>query len=147
MARRKRARLISDQSRSAPAHAAKHSPPIVPVTVIRTPAAAAAATPSLPRMSTDAAAPTLGPTGSWSERRHGDQHGDRVEERASTPTACNSSQLRKICANTATSTKPITRLPWPSLRSTARPLHSSRLLPCGELPQAGAEPPRPPRGI
>ena len=37
---------------------------MVPVTVINTPAAAAAATPSDPRMSTAAAAPTLGPTGS-----------------------------------------------------------------------------------
>jgi hypothetical protein len=63
-ARRNRARLVTDQSRSAPAYPAKHSPPTVPVTVIRTPAAAAAATPSLPRMSTAAAAPALGPTGS-----------------------------------------------------------------------------------
>ena len=62
--RRNAARRLTDQSRSAPAHAAKHSPPTVPVTVIRTPAAAAAATPSLPRMSTAAAAPTPGPTGS-----------------------------------------------------------------------------------
>jgi hypothetical protein len=63
-ARRNAARRLTDQSLSAPAHAAKDSPPTVPVTVSSTPAAAAAATPSLPRMSTAAAAPTLGPTGS-----------------------------------------------------------------------------------
>ena len=45
---------------------------------------------------------------------------------ASTPTACSRIQLRKICANTATRTKPTTRLPWPSLRSTASPFQSSR---------------------
>ena len=60
----RRAEVTAYQSLSAPAHAAKHSPPTIPGAVISTPAAAAAATPSLPRMSTAAAAPTLGPTGS-----------------------------------------------------------------------------------
>ena len=50
-------------------------------------------------------------------------------------------QLRKICANTATSTKPTTRLPPRSLRSTARPFHSSRPSAGGEVPQARAERP------
>ena len=45
---------------------------------------------------------------------------------ASTPTARSSSQLRKICANTATSTKPNTLLPPSRERSTARPAHSLR---------------------
>ena len=42
----------------------KISPPTVPVTVMMTPAAAAAATPCRPRMSTAAAAPAPGPAGS-----------------------------------------------------------------------------------
>ena len=50
---------------SSAAHAAKQSAPTVPVTVSRTPAAAVAATPPAPRMRTTAAAPTLGPIGSW----------------------------------------------------------------------------------
>ena len=45
---------------------------------------------------------------------------------ASTPTARRMIQLRRICATTATSTKPTTRLPPRKLRSTARPRHSSR---------------------
>ena len=45
---------------------------------------------------------------------------------ASRPTACSSSQLRKICAKTATSTNATTRPPWSRLRSAASPLHSSR---------------------
>jgi hypothetical protein len=91
----------------------------VPVTVISTPAAAAAATPSLPRMSTAAAAPTLGPTGSWASVTTAISTAIASKNEASTPTACNSIQLRKICANTATSTKPTTRLPPPN-----RPLFS-----------------------
>src|SRR4051812_43840038 len=53
------------QRRSVPAHAANVRPPAMPVAVERTPAAATAATPSRPRMTTAAAAPTLGPMGSW----------------------------------------------------------------------------------
>ena len=55
----------SRTSQSAAAQAAKHSAPAVPVAVSSTPAAATVATPCAPRMSTVAAAPTLGPRGSW----------------------------------------------------------------------------------
>jgi hypothetical protein len=98
----------------------------VPVTVRSTPAAAAAATPSLPRISTAAAAPTLGPTGSWLSVTTAIRTAIASKNEASTPTARSSSQLRKIWAKTATSTKAITRLLWFRLRSAASPLHSSR---------------------
>jgi hypothetical protein len=98
----------------------------VPVAVKSTPAAAAAATPSLPRMSTAAAAPTLGPTGSWPSVTTAIKTAIASKKEASTPTACSSSQLRKICANTATSTKPIRGLPLRRVRTMASPLQSSR---------------------
>ena len=79
-------------------------------------------------MSTAAAAPTLGPTGSWPSVTTAMSTAIASKNEASTPTACSSSQLRKICANTASRTKPTTRLPPRRLRSTARPFHSSRPL-------------------
>src|SRR5688500_19014454 len=80
-------------------------------------------------MSTAAAAPTLGPTGSWPSVTSAIRTAVASSSEASTPTAFSRSQLRKICANTATSTNPTTRLPPLRLRSTASPRHSSRPLP------------------
>jgi hypothetical protein len=69
---------MTSQSRSAPAHAAKHSPPTVPVTVSRTPAAAAAAAEDEHRgRGADARADRK-----LTERHDRDQHGDRIEERS-----------------------------------------------------------------
>ena len=73
-------RTPSERRRSAPAQPAKHSPPIVPVTVSSTPAAATAATPSLPRIRIAAVAPTVGPIGSG-QHRDRDQQRDGVEQR------------------------------------------------------------------
>ena len=94
-ARRRRASRLTDQSLSAPAHAAKHRPPAVPVTVISTPAARRRPLPgrrgSARRPRRDARTDRQ-----LAECHYGDQDGDGVEEEASTPTACRSSQLRKI---------------------------------------------------
>lgn len=70
-----------------PAQAAKQSPPSVPVTVRSSPAAAAAATPWLPRMSTAAAAPTVGPTGSCPSVTSAISTAVASSSEASTPTA------------------------------------------------------------
>jgi hypothetical protein len=112
----------------APAQAANPRPPSVPVTVSRTPAAAAAATPSWPRMSTAAAAPHARADRQLPKRHDRDQYRDRVEDDASTPTACSRSQLRRICANTATSTKPTPGYPHPG--SETRRGHATAPGPC-----------------
>ena len=118
----------------------------MPVTVSSTPAAAAAATPSPPRISTAAAAPTLGPTGSWPRVTTAISTAIASKNEAWTPTACSSSQLRRICAKTATQheARPA-RLPPCRLRSTASPRQSSRPLRSASVPQPGAERARSPR--
>jgi hypothetical protein len=80
----------------------------VPVAVSSTPAAAASATPPEPRITTTAAAPTLGPTGSWLSSTIAISTAVASNTLAGTPSACSISQLRPICANTATRTSPMT---------------------------------------
>src|SRR4051812_250663 len=115
-----------DQRRSRPAQQANPSAPAVPVAVISTPAAADAATPSLPRIRTAAAAPTAGPTGSWPSVTTAISTAIASKNDASTPTACSSIQLRKIWQKTATRTQPTTRPPPLALRITASPRQSWR---------------------
>jgi hypothetical protein len=71
---RRSPRRLPPQSRPAPAHPAKHSPPTVPVTVINTPAAAA-------EDEHRGRAANAGTDRTLSERHHRDQHGDGIEER------------------------------------------------------------------
>ena len=93
------------------------------------PAAAAAATPSLPRMSTAAAAPTLGPDGQLAERddARSARRSRRRTRRRRRPRAAASS-----CGRSARTPRPArrrsTRLPPRRLRSTASPFQSSRAL-------------------
>src|SRR5204862_52107 len=77
------------------------------------------------RISTAAAAPTLGPSGSWLRVTSAISTAIASDSDASTPIACRASQFRAIWANTATSTRATIR-PRPSrLRRIARPLHST----------------------
>src|SRR4051812_2041868 len=92
------------------------------------PAAAAPATSTRPRIGTAAAAPTLGPTGSWPSETTAMSTAIESNSDACTPTSCSSSQLRRICAATATRTKATTRDAPRRLRSTESPTHSSRPL-------------------
>ena len=66
---------------------ANRSPPAVPVAVSSKPAAAAAATPCGPRISTLAAAPTLSPKGSWPSVTTAINTAIASNTDASTPTA------------------------------------------------------------
>jgi hypothetical protein len=111
----------------------------VPVAVSSTPAAAASAGPFPPRMTTTAAAPTLGPIGSWLSVTIAIRTAIASSTDACTPTASSISQLRPIWANTATSTSAITPLRPCRLRSTARPLHTpSRQRPATPLSPAAS---------
>ena len=112
-------------SRSSAAHAANVRPPTVPVAVSSTPAAVAAATPCGPRISTDAAAPTLSPNGSWPSETTAISTAMASKTDASTPTARSKSQFRAICANTAINTKPTSRTLPRCERSTDSPLLAS----------------------
>ncbi len=97
-------------SRSSPAQAANSTPPMVPVAVSMIPAAAAPTTPCGPRMSTAAPAPAVGPMGSWPSMTTAMRTAMASNTEASMPTACSMSQLRAICATTATRTKPTSRV-------------------------------------
>ena len=75
-----RVRRRSDQSRSTPAHAAKQSPPIVPATVISTPAAAAAATPVAAENQHGCCGADTGTDRQLAERHDRNQYRDCIEE-------------------------------------------------------------------
>jgi hypothetical protein len=106
--------------------AANDRPPTRPVAVASTPAAAAAATPLCPKMSTVAPAPTLGPTGSWPIATMAINTAMASKIDAFTPTACNNNQLRAICAKTAINTNRNSRRPSSSRCRTASPCQSGR---------------------
>ena len=60
-------------------------------------------------MSTAAPAPAVGPMGSWPSMTTAMRTAMASNTEASMPTACSMSQLRAICATTATRTKPTSR--------------------------------------
>src|SRR2546430_9701321 len=96
--------------RSISAQAAKQSAPTRAVAVSSAPAAAAAAMPLVPRISTAAAAPTLGPTGSNPITATPISKATEARTEASRPAPRSSSQLRANWAQTAKMTSPPSRL-------------------------------------
>jgi hypothetical protein len=98
------------------------------VAVSSTPAAATVATPCVPRISTVAAAPTLGPSGSWLIVTIAMSTAIESKIETATPADRSISQLRAICASTATTTRAIMRPRPLRSRSTARPAKSPRRL-------------------